>query len=94
MASPYIEAARSIGAGDRPLMLHYVLPNVFPLTILRATLRLGGVVLIEASLSFLGFGLPPPFHSWGQRPRTAVDADLGYAGCQVQARCRRRSTCG
>jgi peptide/nickel transport system permease protein len=66
MASPFIEAARVLGASDRRIMLYYVLPNVFALIILGATLRLGSVVLIEASLSFLGFGLPPPFPSWGQ----------------------------
>ena len=47
-------------------MMKYVLPNVFALVILGATLRLGFVVLLEASLSFLGYGLPPPFPSWGQ----------------------------
>ena len=66
MASPFIEAGRVIGASDRRLMMRYVLPNVFALIILGATLRLGFVVLIEASLSFLGYGLPPPFPSWGQ----------------------------
>ena len=66
MANPYIEAGRVIGASDARLMWRYVLPNVFPLMILGMTLRLGFIVLIEASLSFLGFGLPPPFPSWGQ----------------------------
>jgi peptide/nickel transport system permease protein len=47
-------------------MLTYVLPNVMALIILGSTIRLGGVVLLEASLSFLGYGLPPPFPSWGQ----------------------------
>jgi len=66
MASPFIEAARVLGASDRRIMLHYVLPNVFALIVLGSTLRLGAIVLIEASLSFLGYGLPPPFPSWGQ----------------------------
>jgi len=66
MASPFIEAARVLGASDRRIMMRYVLPNVFALIILGSTLRLGAVVLIEASLSFLGYGLPPPFPSWGQ----------------------------
>jgi peptide/nickel transport system permease protein len=66
MASPFIEAARVIGASDRRIMARYVLPNIFALVILGATLRLGSVVLQEASLSFLGYGLPPPFPSWGQ----------------------------
>src|SRR6266568_7420187 len=66
MSTPYIESARVIGAGDRRIMLKYVLPNVFALIILGSTIRLGGVVLLEATLSFLGYGLPPPFPSWGQ----------------------------
>ena len=66
MANPFIESARVLGAGDRRIMVRYLLPNVFPLIILSATLRLGFVVLLEASLSFLGYGLPPPYPSWGQ----------------------------
>jgi peptide/nickel transport system permease protein len=66
MANPFIESARVLGASDRRIMVRYLLPNVFPLIILSATLRLGFVVLLEASLSFLGYGLPPPFPSWGQ----------------------------
>jgi peptide/nickel transport system permease protein len=66
MSSPFIEAARVIGAGDRRIMMRYVLPNVFALIILNATISLGFIVLLEASLSFLGYGLPPPFPSWGQ----------------------------
>jgi len=66
MASPFIEAARVIGATDRRIMIRYVLPNVFALVILNATISLGFIVLLEASLSFLGYGLPPPFPSWGQ----------------------------
>ena len=66
MASPFIEAAKVIGASDRRIMMRYVLPNVFALIILSATVSLGFIVLLEASLSFLGYGLPPPFPSWGQ----------------------------
>ena len=65
MTSPYIEAGKSIGASDTRIMFRYVLPNVFALIILGSTLRLGQVVLIEASLSFLGFGVPG-FPTWGQ----------------------------
>lgn len=66
MAMPFIEAARTVGASHLRIIVVYILPNLLPLIILSATLRLGAVVLIEASLSFLGFGLPPPFPSWGQ----------------------------
>jgi peptide/nickel transport system permease protein len=65
MTTPYIEAGKSIGASDLRIMWKYVLPNVFALIILGSTLRLGQVVLIEASLSFLGFGVPG-FPTWGQ----------------------------
>jgi len=66
MASPFIEAARVVGASDRRIMLRYLLPNVFPLIILNATVSLGFIVLLEATLSFLGYGLEPPYPSWGQ----------------------------
>lgn len=65
MSAPFIEAARVVGASDKRIILKYLLPNVMPLLILTATVRLGGVVLIVASLSFLGYGLPPPFPDWG-----------------------------
>ena len=66
MASPFIDAARVMGASDRRIMLRYVLPNVFPLIILAATVQLGFIVLLEATLSFLGYGLPEPYPSWGR----------------------------
>ena len=66
MATPYIEAARVVGAGDVRIMMHYVLPNTFHLIVLNATFLLGLMVLVEATLSFLGYGLPQPYPSWGQ----------------------------
>ena len=66
MASPFIESARVVGANDKRIMMRYVLPNVFALIIISMTLRVGFIVLTEATLSFLGYGLPPPFPSWGQ----------------------------
>ena len=65
MASPYIESARVIGAGDRRIMLRYVLPNVMATIIILATIGLGTVIIAESGLSFLGFGIPPPYPSWG-----------------------------
>jgi peptide/nickel transport system permease protein len=65
-ASPFMESAKVIGANDLWIMTRYILPNLMPLIILTATLRLGLIVLLEASLSFLGYGMPPPFPSWGQ----------------------------
>ena len=66
MATPFIEAAKVVGASDRRIMTRYVLPNTFHLIVLNATFLLGLMVLVEATLSFLGYGLPPPFPSWGQ----------------------------
>jgi len=66
MASPYIEAARVVGASDKRIMIRYLLPNVFALIVLSASVQLGFIVLLEAALSFLGYGLDPPFPSWGQ----------------------------
>ncbi|MBI2885718.1 MAG: ABC transporter permease [Chloroflexi bacterium] len=61
----YIDAARAIGCGDLQLMLRHVLPNVAAPIIILATTSLGGAILSEASLSFLGLGTPPPTPSWG-----------------------------
>src|SRR5947208_2935446 len=63
--NPYIEAARAIGAGHARVILCYVLPNVMATILILATIGLGTVILAEAGLSFLGFGIPPPYPSWG-----------------------------
>ena len=65
MQNPYIEAARAIGAGHARVILCYVLPNVMATILILATIGLGTVILAEAGLSFLGFGIPPPHPSWG-----------------------------
>ncbi len=62
----YIEAARSLGASNIRIMLHYVMPNIMPVVIILASVNLGGAVLAEATVSFLGFGIPQPFPTWGQ----------------------------
>jgi peptide/nickel transport system permease protein len=65
-AEPYIEAAKSIGASDLRIWLRYVLPNVAPIILVSISVQVGGVILAESSLSFLGYGVPPPFPSWGR----------------------------
>jgi peptide/nickel transport system permease protein len=65
IANPYVEAARAIGAGHRRIVLLYVLPNVLGTILILATIGLGTVILAESALSFLGFGIPPPYPSWG-----------------------------
>jgi len=61
----YIEAARALGAGHLRIMARYILPNVMATIIIIATIGLGAYILAESTLSFLGFGVPPPFPSWG-----------------------------
>jgi peptide/nickel transport system permease protein len=65
-AQPYIEAARVIGASDRRVMLVHVLPNVLHVVVIGSTVAIGAFILAEASLAFLGFGVPPPYPTWGQ----------------------------
>jgi peptide/nickel transport system permease protein len=61
----YIHAAQSIGGGTNRILWRHVLPNVMPPVIVLFTTRVGAVILAEASLSFLGLGVPPPAPSWG-----------------------------
>jgi len=65
MQNPYLEAARAMGSGHLRIVLLHVLPNVMATIIILATIGLGAVILAESSLSFLGFGVPPPYPSWG-----------------------------
>jgi peptide/nickel transport system permease protein len=65
-AQPYIEAARVVGASDRRVMLVHVLPNVLHVVVIGSTVAIGAFILAEASLAFLGFGVPPPYPTWGQ----------------------------
>ena len=65
IANPYVEGARAIGAGHLRIVLLYVVPNVLGTILILATIGLGTVILAESALSFLGFGIPPPYPSWG-----------------------------
>jgi peptide/nickel transport system permease protein len=62
----YVEAAQAVGASHLRIILCYILPNVMAPIIIVATNALGAVILVEATLSFLGFGVPPPYPSWGE----------------------------
>ncbi|MFQ5879673.1 MAG: ABC transporter permease, partial [Dehalococcoidia bacterium] len=64
--NPYIEAARVVGSPDVAILLRHLLPNVLPVVVVFATIQIGSVILAEAAISFLGYGIPPPFPSWGQ----------------------------
>ena len=62
---PYVDAARALGASNLRIILGHILPNSLAPFLIIATAGLGAAILIEASLSFLGFGVPPPAPSWG-----------------------------
>jgi peptide/nickel transport system permease protein len=61
----YAAAARAIGCSTGRVMIRHILPNIMAPTIVLFTTRVPNVILTEASLSFLGFGIPPPTPSWG-----------------------------
>jgi len=63
--APYIEAARAIGCSHGRILFVHLLPQCIPLVIVMMGLKLGGYILTEASLSFLGLGAQPPMPSWG-----------------------------
>jgi peptide/nickel transport system permease protein len=61
----YIESARAMGSGHLAIAVRHMLPNTLPTIIVVATTGLSTVILTEASLSFLGLGVPPPYPTWG-----------------------------
>jgi peptide/nickel transport system permease protein len=61
----YIEAAKAVGASNRIILTRHVLPNIMAPIIIIFTLAMGTTILGEATLSFLGFGIPPPMPTWG-----------------------------
>jgi len=61
----YVEASRAIGASPIRILSRHILPNIMAPIIIMFSVSLGAMILAEASLSFLGFGIPPPTPSWG-----------------------------
>jgi peptide/nickel transport system permease protein len=63
---PFVEAARAVGMSDRRIIFRHILPNTLAPLIVLGTAQLGSAILTEASLSFLGLGVPEPYPSWGR----------------------------
>ncbi len=61
----YVEAARATGATSWRIMVKHVLPNIMAIVIVSFSMGMGGAILAESTLSFLGYGIPPPAPSWG-----------------------------
>lgn len=69
----FVQAARALGASDMRILFVHILPNAIQPLIVQASLGMAGAVLSEASLSFLGLGVPPPAPSWGVMIEEARD---------------------
>jgi peptide/nickel transport system permease protein len=61
----FVEAARALGASDARIIVRHILPNIIQPVIVQAAIGMAGAILAEATMSFLGLGVPPPAASWG-----------------------------
>jgi peptide/nickel transport system permease protein len=73
---PFVEAARGLGASNTRLMFRHILPQCVAPFLILATTHLGVAIIIEASLGFLGVGIPPPTPTWGNMLADALNSGL------------------
>ncbi|MDD5644418.1 MAG: ABC transporter permease [bacterium] len=71
--SDYVTSAMSLGSSSWLIMLKHILPNIVPIILITASLRIGTFILSEASLSFLGLGVRPPEPTWGSMIASSVN---------------------
>lgn len=64
-ANQYVDAARTIGAGDMRIVFRHIVPNVLPVVIVLASIQVGAALLASAAVNFLGLGIQDPFPDWG-----------------------------
>jgi len=74
----FVQAARALGAGSFRILRTHILPNAIQPLIVQASLGMAGAVMSEASLSFLGLGIPPPAPSWGTMIEESRSFDIMY----------------
>jgi len=67
----YVQGARALGSGDARMMARHILPNIFSVLLVQATVSIPSAIIAEAILSFLGLGVQPPTPSWGTMLNTA-----------------------
>ncbi len=72
----YVEASRALGASSARILAKHILPNALPLLLVAGSLRVGGFILLEAALSFLGLGVQPPTPTWG----SMISLNRAYIG--------------
>jgi peptide/nickel transport system permease protein len=73
----FVEAARSLGASNGRLIVRHLLPNAMGPVIVTATLSVGSAILLESTLSYLGYGVQPPTPSWGNMLQNAQSEMYG-----------------
>lgn len=61
----YVVAARAMGASDLRIMFQHIMPNLLSIVVVALAIRIGGLILTESALSYLGFGINPPVATWG-----------------------------
>lgn len=74
----YVDAARALGATNNRVMFRHLVPNLIAIIIVNGTLAVGGAILGEAALSFLGFGIQPPVSTWGNMLSNANEVVLEH----------------
>ncbi|MCJ8336574.1 MAG: ABC transporter permease, partial [Epibacterium sp.] len=74
----FVLAARSIGTRPKGIITRHILPNVMSPIMVSATLGIATAIITESSLSFLGFGFPPDFPTWGRLLNDSVDRMVLY----------------
>ena len=62
----YVQAAHALGASHIRILWKHILPNILHIVLISVSVSIGGAILVESTLSFLGLGLPPPFPTWGR----------------------------
>ena len=62
----YVDAAMALGAGHLRIIVRHILPNIFAIILVQASITVGAAILVESALSFLGYGVQPPEASWGR----------------------------
>ncbi|MEA4883249.1 MAG: ABC transporter permease [Clostridia bacterium] len=77
---PFVEAARASGSKTGRILWKHMLPNLFPIVIVSATLGVSSAILAESALSYLGLGIQPPTPSWGNMLQRSMDYILGAGG--------------
>ncbi|MDF1514711.1 MAG: ABC transporter permease [Anaerolineae bacterium] len=79
-ALDFSEASRALGMSDLRIIVRHMIPNAMAPIIVNATLGIGGVIVTESALSFLGFGVQPPVPTWGNMLQAAQQGLLGQPG--------------